>query len=72
MAQNCSQSTFPGTLIGFNSLPGEIPMPNSCNLLPCHKPEKVDGPSLVVDESCDALAGACPVRAQVNPVPIGA
>ncbi len=64
-AQTCTDSAVPGTVIGFTPLPGDLTRPNSCNLLPCYKPKKADGPSLVVDPSCDALSGPCPVRARV-------
>ncbi len=64
-AQTCTDSAVPGTVIGFTPLPGDLTRPNSCNLLPCYKPEKADGPSVEVDEGCDALSGPCPVRARV-------
>ncbi len=65
-AQTCTDSAVPGTLIGFTPLPGDLTRPNSCNLLPCYKPEKAEGPVVDVDPSCDALSGACPVRARVS------
>jgi len=64
-AQHCTDSTVPGTLIGFSPLPGEIEKPNSCNLLPCYKPEEDGGAYLAVDENCDALSGSCPVQLRV-------
>ncbi len=64
-AQTCTDSTVPGTLIGFTPLSGDLTRPNSCNLLPCYKPEKTDGPSVEPDPGCDALSGPCPMRAKV-------
>ncbi len=64
-AQTCTDSTVPGFLIGFTPLTGDLTRPNSCNLLPCYKPELADGPTVEIDESCDALSGPCPVRARI-------
>ncbi len=64
-AQTCSDSTVPGTLIGFTPLSGGLTRPNSCNLLPCYEPELAGGPTVEPDPGCDALSGPCPVRAKV-------
>lgn len=64
-AQHCTDSTVPGTLIGFTPLSGVIEKPNSCNLLPCYKPEEDGGAYPATDENCDALSGSCPVQLRV-------
>ncbi len=64
-AQSCTDSTVPGTFIGFSPWPGEIEKPNSCNLLPCYEPEEDGGAYLAVDDNCDALSGSCPIQLRV-------
>lgn len=65
-AQHCFPGDTPYGLIEFDPQPGEIVKPDSCNLLPCHQPEKNGEPYLrLVDAKCNPHQGSCAVQIRV-------